>query len=45
MCSSHSIKNNPDIDDLIRDNENKNDIANGPINDFLKRMKIIILLF
>ena len=37
MCSSHSIKNNPDIDDLIRDNENKNDIANGPINEFLKR--------
>ena len=37
MCPPENIKNNPDTDDLIKEGETKEDLANGPVDDFLKR--------
>ena len=36
MCQPENIKNNPDTDDLIKEGETKEDLANGTIDDFLK---------
>ena len=36
MCPPENIKNNPDTDDLIKEGETKEDLANGPVDDFLK---------
>ena len=36
MCPPENIKNNSDTDDLIKEGETKEDLANGPIDDFLK---------
>ena len=37
MCPPSTIKNNPDTDDLVKEGETKDDLANGPVDDFLKR--------
>ena len=37
MCPPQCIKNNPDTDDLVKEGETKDDLANGPVDDFLKR--------
>ena len=37
MCPPESIKTNPDTDDLVKEGETKDDLANGPVDDFLKR--------
>ena len=37
MCPPECIKANPDTDDLVKEGETKDDLANGPIDDFLKR--------
>ena len=37
MCPPKSIKENPDTDDLLKEGETKDDLANGPVDDFLKR--------
>lgn len=36
MCPPSTIKNNPDTDDLVKEGETKDDLANGPVDDFLK---------
>ena len=37
MCPPERIKNNPDTDDLVNEGETKDDLANLPVDDFLKR--------
>ena len=37
MAPPEYIKNHPDTDDLIKEGETKEDLANGPVDDFLKR--------
>ena len=37
MCPPENIKNNSDTDDLIKEGKTKEDLANGPVDDFLKR--------
>ena len=37
MCPPESIRNNPDTDDLVKEGETKDDLANAPVDDFLKR--------
>ena len=37
FCPTENIKNNSDTDDLIKEGETKEDLANGPVDDFLKR--------
>ena len=37
MAPPEIIKNHPDIDDLVNEGETKEDLANGPVDDFLKR--------
>ena len=37
MVPPESIKNNPDTDDLVNEGETKDDLANGPVDEFLKR--------
>ena len=37
MAQPECIKNHPDTDDLIKEGETKEDLANGPADDFLKR--------
>ena len=36
MAPPEIIKNHPDIDDLVNEGETKEDLANGPVDDFLK---------
>ena len=37
MVPPETIKNHPDSDDLVREGETKDDLAKGPVDDFLKR--------
>ena len=37
MAPPETIKNNPDTDSLLKEGETKDDLANGPVDDFLKR--------
>jgi len=37
MAPPETILNNADTDDLVKEGETKEDLANGPVDDFLKR--------
>ena len=37
MAPPEIIKNNPETDELLNEGETKDDLANGPVDDFLKR--------
>ena len=37
MAPPETILNNPDTDALVKEGETKEDLANGPVDDFLKR--------
>ena len=37
MAPPETILNNPDTDSLVKEGETKEDLANGPVDDFLKR--------
>ena len=37
MVPPETIKNHPDSDDLVKEGETKDDLAKGPVDDFLKR--------
>ena len=37
MVPPKTIKDHPDSDDLVKEGETKEDLANGPVDDFLKR--------
>ena len=37
MVPPETIKNHPDSDDLVKEGETKEDLAKGPVDDFLKR--------
>ena len=37
MVPPETIRNHPDSDDLVKEGETKDDLAKGPVDDFLKR--------